>query len=216
VRQRSATLALGGLVLAALALPGAVLGAAERAYTANASRAVYAAFEDRNGDRRTLTTVLATRGKLNEVDGSTFGDQSVFVWTTTWNAQKDKVRRVAFGVADRDEVEVNVPNDFDSARVFGKVRVRDVVKDQNYTLDLDLSWERDGARESVSVDQIYSPPEDNRYREIVAIESVGNQGREAFADGEISRGAVNLVGQRSNEAWFFQVEDVGIRIVYPE
>ena len=216
MRRRLVSLAVVGFVLVAAALPAAVMAAHDDAtYTASGARAVFASFESSDGNKRTLTTVFATRGDLKEVDGDTFGDPAVLVWTTTWNNDNDKVVRLAFGVADRDQVKVNVPKNLDSGSVSGKVRVQDIVKDDNYTLKLDLDWTRDGSKDTLDFNRTFSPAPDNRYKDVVSIDSTNDGSKDASANGAITRGNADLVTKKSGDAFIVELGDAELEIDNP-
>lgn len=216
MRNRFTSLAIGAMLVAGSAVPSLVLAAQTDEYTADPARAVFAVFEDRDGDNRSLTTVFATRGKLDETDGETFGDQAVLVWTSTWNKKKDKVRRVAFGAAEASKVKVNVDSSLDTGTVSGKVRVYDAVKDEEYTLELDLQWSKDGGKESLNLDETYEPAPSDEYSEDVFLKSSGTNAKDATANGDVTRGNTDLVNKKSAEAYIIDLSDGDFTIEYPD
>lgn len=216
MRNRFTSLALGTMLVAGGALPGLALAAQTDSYTADSARAVFAVFEDRDGDNRSLTTVFATRGKLHETDGETYGDQAVLVWTSTWNTKKDKVRRVAFGAAEPGKIKVNVDDELDSGTVTGKVRVYDAVKDEEYTLELDLQWSKDGGKENLNLSETFEPDPSNQYTEEVVLKSSGNGAKDATATGDVTRGNTDLVNKKSADAYIIDLADGDFTIEYPD
>ena len=191
--------------------PRAAFAAADD-YTFDPGRGAFAFFESRDGDDRTETVVFATRSDGDGPDGNL--DKSVaLVWTTTWNSKKDKVRRVAFGAAENSKVKVNVASDLSTASVSGEIKVYDVVKDEKYTLELDVSWTKNDSKNNLNFRETYSPEPDPAYFARVQMDG---DAREAKATGSVLRGNTDLTPKSASDAYITDLDDSRVTFGYPE
>jgi hypothetical protein len=180
-------------------------------YVLDSGRGAFAWFESRSGKKRTWTAVLISRAGGDGPDGALY-KPVVLVWTTSFNAKKGKVQRVAFGAADDGRCRVSASSDLTEASTDGTIRVWDAVKDDSYTLSISMSWTQDGSKRSLSFDETYSPEPDDAYN--ARFQLRGDQ-RRAKATGEVLRGNANLTPKAAKEAFIGDFDSARATFTYP-
>ncbi|MFM9107849.1 MAG: WD40 repeat domain-containing protein [Chloroflexota bacterium] len=180
-------------------------------YVLDEGRGAFAWFESRSGKKRTWTAVLISRSGGSGPDDDLF-KPVVLLWTTSFNAKKGKVQRVAFGYADDGRCRVSATTDFATGSVDGTIRVWDAVKDEMQTLTLDISWTENGSERSLDFDETYSPDPDPAYSARFQVR--GDQ-RPAKAEGEVLRGNTNLIPKTSKQGFIGYFDSARVTFTYP-
>ena len=204
------------LLVAVMLLVGSALPAAVRAvtdiYTADAGRGVYGFWEVRDDNLRTQTVIVASRSAGDGPDGS-LNKPVVFLWTITWNTDNDKLKRAAFGAASGSKVSVSVPSDLKTGTVTGNVKVYDAVKDEKYTITLDLSWAKTSGQSPLGFDETWTAPPDPEYSTVVHLQA--DDARDADVTGTIMRGSTDLAGGESKEGYIGDFNEASQTFIYP-
>jgi hypothetical protein len=198
-----------GLALAGLTAES-VRAASDR-YTLDSGRGAFAFFESRDGKDRTHTAVFITRSAGSGPDGS-LRKPVALVWTTTWNHNKNKIRRVSFGVADDGRAKVNVASDYTTAAVSGSIRVFDPVKNETTSLKLNLSWSHKNSKSSLNFNESYYPAPDQAYTARYVIKG---SARDAVAKGSVMRGNTDLTPKSSSDGFIGDFDSTRVTFSYP-
>lgn len=148
-------------------------------------QSLFATFSFRDGDLKTVTTVIASKRKTSGPGPNS--EPMILVATSTYDTKKKKLRWDSFGVTDKyDQFSVN--NQLNKGNLRATVDVYDSVKDDNYKLKVDLSWSEDGKRKN-NVDRTYTVKPPANVTDIIKLNgSFTGDERPADVSGTVKKG----------------------------
>ncbi|MCC6314953.1 MAG: hypothetical protein IT337_13180 [Thermomicrobiales bacterium] len=211
--KRWAAWALGALLLIGGAAPGAVLAANKTETYKAQDHTVYAQFEERDGNLRTITTVIATKNATSTPDRKQ--SPLVMVSSVTYDTKKGKMRWNAFGTTTRPDA-FNIDSKLGGGAVKAKVRVYDAVKEQTFTVNVDVKWNADGKVHKGQTDSFtVNPPKGATDGVKLAVKAVGDI-RDATTSGTVKKGGAVWGDGNAKDAELYDLDSLLVTVTRPE
>jgi len=207
--------AIGVLLLVplGLVLPVAVPAAESNTAFRFEGKGLFAVFESRDGAFRTVTTVMAARTKTGGADETRSGRPLVVVSSATWNTKRNKLRWNSWGATDAPG-KFAVADDLSRGRLVARVEVYDSVKDDEFDLDIDLTWGRDGGMNEVERAFVVDAP-DAPDAAIRLEGEVDGWIRPAEAEGAVLKGKRDRAPGRSDRASIRDLDSGTLTVMHP-